>query len=74
MTHKSSSLPAFLPTPETLGTLRDEKAAAKILGCNVKTLRNWRVLGKGPRFFKLGQRMVRYSDFHLAAFITGEVV
>jgi hypothetical protein len=54
------------------GDLVDEREAAAILAAEVRTLRNWRALGKGPRFYKIGQRMVRYHRDDLAAFITGD--
>lgn len=57
------------------GDLIDEKEAAAILAVAVTTLRNWRALKQGPRYLKLGARMVRYSRAELAAFIKphGEV-
>jgi hypothetical protein len=51
------------------GDLVDEREAAAILAAEVRTLRNWRALGKGPRFRKVGQRLVRYHRADLAAFI-----
>ena len=53
------------------GDLIDEREAAAILAAEVRTLRNWRTLGKGPRFHKIGERMVRYHRADLAAFIAG---
>lgn len=54
--------------PLQAGDLVDEREAAAILCTNVHTLRNWRALGKGPRFRKIGQRLVRYHRSDLAAF------
>jgi predicted DNA-binding transcriptional regulator AlpA len=54
------------------GDLLDEREAAAILGASVQTLRNWRWRGEGPRFRKIGLRMVRYSRADLEAFIEGE--
>ena len=64
------------PTPPNAATLQagdlvDEREAAKIIGLRVATLRNWRCLRKGPRYRKVGQRMVRYHRADLVAFITG---
>jgi hypothetical protein len=56
------------------GDLIDDREAAAILGLEVHTLRNWRALGKGPRFRKIGQRTVRYHRADLLAFIEGEAV
>ena len=60
------------PAPLQPGDLIDEREAAAILHAEVRTLRNWRTLGKGPRFRKIGQRMVRDHRADLAPFIAGE--
>jgi hypothetical protein len=52
------------------GDLVDEIEAAKILCIEPRTLRNWRALGKGPRFRKVGERNVRYHRADLAAFVS----
>ena len=54
------------------GDLIDENAAASIMQVGVKTLRNWRAKGEGPRARKIGKRLVRYHRADLAAFINGE--
>jgi hypothetical protein len=51
------------------GDLVNENEAAAILCIEVRTLRNWRALGKGPRFVKVGERMVRYLRAELVAFV-----
>lgn len=56
------------PTP---GELIDESEAAATLGCAITTLRNWRYTKQGPRFVKVGKRMVRYQRTDLAAFVGG---
>jgi len=53
------------------GDLVDEREAAAILSTEVRTLRNWRTLGKGPVFCKIGERMVRYRQADLASFVNG---
>lgn len=50
------------------GDLIDEHEAAAILSTAVRTLRNWRALRKGPRYRKIGARMVRYHRVDLAEF------
>ena len=50
------------------GDLIDEHEAAAILSTAVRTLRNWRALRKGPRYRKIGARMVRYYRADLAEF------
>jgi predicted DNA-binding transcriptional regulator AlpA len=37
-----------------------EHDVAPIIGVRVKTLRNWRVQGLGPRFVRTGRKLVRY--------------
>ncbi len=46
----------------------DEKQVAKLLSVSPKTLRNWRYLGRGPAFIKLG-RTVRYKISDLDKYI-----
>jgi predicted DNA-binding transcriptional regulator AlpA len=47
--------------------LINEHEAAQLLGLSVATLRNWRFLGAGPKYYKLG-RAVRYDRDDLRAF------
>lgn len=58
--------------PNTLkivpGDLLTEQEAAAALNCAVRTLRNWRALRKGPRYRKIGARLVRYHRADLAEF------
>ena len=64
----------MLPVLQQPGDLVDEREAAAILDCAIATLRNWRSARprKGPRFRKIGKRMVRYSRADFAAFIAGD--
>jgi hypothetical protein len=48
------------------GDLVTEQEAAAMLATAVRTLRNWRALRKGPRYRKIGARMVRYHRADLA--------
>ena len=68
--------PTVTPTPQPAATLApgdllDEREAAAILCASVQTLRNWRWRREGPRFRKIGLRMVRYSRTDLQTFIEG---
>lgn len=56
------------PNPLEAGDLVDEREAARILSTAVRTLRNWRALRKGPKYRKIGARMVRYHRADLAEF------
>lgn len=58
--------------PLQSGDLVDEIEAAAILATAVATLRNWRALRRGPRYCKIGLRMVRYHRADLAAFVAGD--
>lgn len=61
----------LLPQPATKiepGDLVTEHEAAAILATAVRTLRNWRALHKGPRYRKIGARMVRYHVADLAEY------
>lgn len=49
----------------------DERALAEALLVNVATLRNWRYMGKGPKFVKLGGA-VRYREEDVNAWIEVE--
>ncbi|MBZ5609130.1 MAG: helix-turn-helix domain-containing protein [Acidobacteriia bacterium] len=53
---------------ERSGYMQDTEAAS-ILGLKPNTLRKWRVLGRGPRYRKLG-RAVRYSKADLDAWLS----
>jgi hypothetical protein len=48
---------------------RDERFAAAYLGVSVHTLRNWRLVQRGPRFRKFGRKCVRYSMSDLLSFV-----
>ena len=43
-----------------LAAALNEHEVARIIGVRVKTLRNWRVQGVGPRFVRTGRKLVRY--------------
>ena len=43
-----------------LAAALNEHEVASIIGVRVKTLRNWRVQGVGPRFVRTGRKLVRY--------------
>jgi hypothetical protein len=50
------------------GDLLNENEVAEILKTAVRTLRNWRGLGKGPPYVKIGERIVRYPRRGVAKF------
>ena len=55
-------------TDTYLNEYLNEKEVAQIYNLSVTTLRKWRLLGRGPRFVKLG-RSVRYSAADLAGWL-----
>lgn len=56
------------------GYLLTDTEVAALLGASLQTVRNWRWRGRneGPRFVKLGGRMVRYRPADVQAFIEGQ--
>ena len=48
----------------------DTKSAARLLGRSVQTLMNWRALGSGPNFTKIGGR-IRYHLDDIKSFREG---
>lgn len=74
-------MPLQSPTPlnpANPADLLDENEAAAFLSVAVQTLRNWRWKGEGPRYVKIGARLVRYRCADLTAFVeagtTGKAV
>lgn len=62
-------------TDRTKGTeYLDTKQAAQVLGMSEYTLRRWRHdgEGRGPRYFKINNRAVRYRQDDLDSFATKE--
>lgn len=70
--HSRNPLAPHEPVRLSPGDLVTDREAAEILDCAVQTVRNWRWAGKGPRYCKIGQRLVRYHRADLAAFIAGD--
>ncbi len=51
----------------------DEVAVSKKIGIAIKTLRNWRVRGQGPVFYKAG-RSVKYDEDEVDAWMRSQRV
>lgn len=47
---------------------RDTRGAAERIGLKAQTLENWRSIGGGPPYYKLGARVV-YDDFEVDAWM-----
>lgn len=46
-----------------------EKQVEEQYGLRVRTLQNWRSLGEGPQYIKVGKRLVRYRVEDLDRFM-----
>ena len=57
-----------LTVTEQLHTLTPRKAA-QYLGISEAALRMWRSEGRGPRFFRAGEKLVRYRRTDLDSWI-----
>jgi predicted DNA-binding transcriptional regulator AlpA len=60
----------FTDYPDELLT---ENQASEVLGIAPHTLSNWRPLGKGPRFVRIGTRTIRYPKSALEEFAQTEL-
>jgi predicted DNA-binding transcriptional regulator AlpA len=49
-----------------------EKEVESLTGLRVKTLQRWRLMGKGPRFVRLGGRCVRYPADSLRRWVNSQ--
>jgi len=54
------------PQQPTEAPCLDERAAAKYFAVSAETMRLWRRTGKGPRYFKLAGKLIRYAPSDLA--------
>ena len=54
--------------------LLDEAEVAEHCNIATATLRNWRCLGTGPAYLKLGKRSVRYRREDVDAFIASGLI
>ena len=61
--------PAPSPDPQDDSRLSTDKAA-KLLGISPITMSIWRCQGTGPRYDKIGGRLVRYRRSDLEAFVS----
>jgi predicted DNA-binding transcriptional regulator AlpA len=52
----------------TIENLVNEREVARITGMSLATVRRWRLLGKGPKYLKVGSA-VRYRPEDVAAWI-----
>lgn len=54
-------MPTLLPPELRNFRALGEREAAAILGVSRGTLSNWRSLGRGPHYFRAGNRSIRYA-------------
>lgn len=55
------------------GSVLPTKEAAKVIGCAVQTLYNWRFQGKGPAYVKMGRKVV-YREQDLQNFLSKNLI
>jgi predicted DNA-binding transcriptional regulator AlpA len=53
---------------KTLSNLLNEHQVAEVLGVSVPTIRRWRLLGQGPKYYKIGAA-VRYDPDGISNFL-----
>lgn len=66
--------PTAIATPSAkleAGNLLNDTEVAELLGTSLQTVRNWRWKREGPRWVKLGARLIRYRPDDVRAFIEG---
>ena len=54
---------------QNIPTNLNEKQLCEVLGISPKTAQAWRHEGRGPAYYKLGTRLVRYREEDVLAFI-----
>lgn len=64
----------MIPNQEKRSPLLREREAAARLSVTPACLRKWRSNGRGPRFMRLGSRMIRYHENDLQHFIDQQTV
>ena len=60
--------------PDYLDRLIDEGEAAGFLDHKVKTLQDWRVNGRGPKFIRISARSIKYRRRDLIQFAEERLV
>lgn len=73
MDSQTSAPSTFSQAYEKRRGLREREAAA-YLGVSVKTLQAWRFQGRGPAYFRLGNKTIVYTGERLDAFRDAGVV
>ena len=53
-----------------MGDLLNTRQVAKRYGVRAQTVRRWRVEGQGPKFVRIGGRLIRYRIEDLEAYET----
>ncbi len=65
---------ATAPNPHLAERVLRPEDAADMLGCTVRTLSDWRLDGRGPKFVRVSSRMVRYRMIDLQRWLEDRVV
>lgn len=60
-------------TAGAMPALLKPKDVADLLAVSERTLERWRITGGGPRFVRLGSKVVRYTGEEVEAFVVARV-
>ncbi len=60
--------------PYTRENLIDQKVLAQFLGVSTKTVEGWRLYGKGPRYRRVGDKLIRYQVGDALDFAEAQVI
>lgn len=52
----------------------DQKTLAQFLGVSTKTVEGWRLYGKGPRYRRVGDKLIRYQVGDALDFAEAQVI
>ena len=50
----------------------NEVKVAELIGVSVATVRRWRLIGRGPKFLKIGGTLIRYPVEALGAWLASQ--
>jgi predicted DNA-binding transcriptional regulator AlpA len=64
----------MLPIVVKDGSCLDTRGAADYLAVKISTIRLWRRLGKGPKYFMAGSKLIRYRRSDLDDWIRIQLV
>ncbi len=69
----ADAIEAAAATAGAMPALLKPKDVADLLAVSERTLERWRITGEGPRFVRLGSKVVRYTGEEVEAFVAARV-